>query len=194
MIHTFNFLNMFHLWLNCLYIFTKRFTILQGLKTGDQIVRFGSITGENSQGLHDIASVVQHSKGVKIQNIQVNNLFSFIILRYKLVFNPLILHIFIFALYQSPLSIIVEREGRRHTLSLTPNTWSGRGLLGYACLVILFIYLFIFALTARISYGIHCECSFLTLELNISRITLVLHSCNLKALEVLTLQLFCNPF
>ena len=164
------------------------------MKTGDQIVRFGSITGENSQGLHDIASVVQHSKGVKIQNIQVNNLFSFIILRYKLVFNPLILHIFIFALYQSPLSIIVEREGRRHTLSLTPNTWSGRGLLGYACLVILFIYLFIFALTARISYGIHCECSFLTLELNISRITLVLHSCNLKALEVLTLQLFCNPF
>ena len=109
------------------------------------------------------------------------------------VFNPLILHIFIFALYQSPLSIIVEREGRRHTLSLTPNTWSGRGLLGYACLVILFIYLFIFALTARISYGIHCECSFLTLELNISRITLVLHSCNIKALKVLTLlQNYCS--
>ena len=125
---------------------TKRFTILQGLKTGDQIVRFGSINGENSQGLHDIASVVQHSKGVKIQNIQVKNLFSFIILRYKLIFNPIILHIYIFALYQSPLSIIVEREGKRHTLSLTPNTWSGRGLLGYACLVILFIYLFLLLL------------------------------------------------
>ncbi|XP_073255532.1 26S proteasome non-ATPase regulatory subunit 9-like [Porites lutea] len=64
-----------------------------GLKTGDQILRFGSITSENSQGLHDIASVVQHSKG-------------------------------------SPLSVIVEREGKRHTLSLTPNTWNGRGLLG----------------------------------------------------------------
>ena len=180
---------MFHLWLKGLYIFTKRFTILQGLKTGDQILRFGSITGENSQGLHDIASVVQHSKGVKIQNIQVKNLISFIILRYKLVFNPLILHIFIFALYQSPLSIIVDRDGRRHTLSLTPNTWSGRGLLGYACLVILFIYLFIYfcCYCQKISYGIHCECSFFTLELNISRITLVLHSCNIKALKILTL-------
>lgn len=151
------------------------------MKTGDQILRFGSITGENSQGLHDIASVVQHSKGVKIQNIQVKNLFCFIILRYKLVFNPLILHIFIFALYQSPLSIIVDRDGRRHTLSLTPNTWSGRGLLGYACLVILFIYFCSYY--QKISYGIHCECSFFTLELNISRITLVLHSCYIKALR-----------
>lgn len=121
------------------------------MKTGDQILRFGSITGENSQGLHDIASVVQHSKGVKIQNIQVKNLFSFIILRYKLAFNPLILHIFIFALYQSPLSVIVEREGGRHTLSLTPNTWSGRGLLGYACLVILFIYLFLLLLPESVA-------------------------------------------
>ena len=74
--------------------------------------------------------------------------FDFFQLSYKLVFNPIILHIYIFALYQSPLSVVVEREGGRHTLSLTPNTWSGRGLLGYACLV---IYLFIFALTARIS-------------------------------------------
>ena len=57
----------------------------------------------------------------------------------------------------------------------------------------LFIHLFIFALTARISYGIHCKCSFFTLELNISRITLVLHSCNIKALKVLTLlQNYCS--
>ena len=57
----------------------------------------------------------------------------------------------------------------------------------------LFIHLFIFALTVRISYGIHCKCSFFTLELNISRITLVLHSCNIKALKVLTLlQNYCS--
>ncbi|KAJ7323374.1 26S proteasome non-ATPase regulatory subunit 9 [Desmophyllum pertusum] len=64
-----------------------------GLKIGDHILKFGSISGENFNGLQDIASVVQHSKGI-------------------------------------PVSITVEREERTQTLSLTPNTWSGRGLLG----------------------------------------------------------------
>lgn len=64
-----------------------------GLKVGDRIIKFGSISGENFNGLQDIASVVQHSKGI-------------------------------------PMSVTVERQQRTQTLSLTPNTWSGRGLLG----------------------------------------------------------------
>ncbi|XP_068686616.1 26S proteasome non-ATPase regulatory subunit 9-like isoform X1 [Montipora foliosa] len=64
-----------------------------GLKVGDHILKFGSITGDNFRDLQDIASVVQHSKG-------------------------------------TPLSVTVKRDERTQTLSLTPNIWSGRGLLG----------------------------------------------------------------
>jgi len=64
-----------------------------GLKVGDLILKFGSISGENFNSLQDIASVVQHSKG-------------------------------------TPVSVTVERQQRTQTLSLTPNTWGGRGLLG----------------------------------------------------------------
>ncbi|XP_067025212.1 26S proteasome non-ATPase regulatory subunit 9-like isoform X2 [Acropora muricata] len=64
-----------------------------GLKVGDHILKFGSITGDNYNDMKDISSVVQHSKGI-------------------------------------PLSVTVKREERTHTLSLTPNTWNGRGLLG----------------------------------------------------------------
>ena len=65
------------------------------------------------------------------------------------------------------------------------------------CLSGYFIYLFIYFCSycqnQYYCYGIHCECSFFTLELNISRITLVLHSCNIKALKVLTLlQSYCS--
>jgi hypothetical protein len=34
---------------------------IQGLKVGDSVVQFGSLTAENFQGLQNIATVVQHS-------------------------------------------------------------------------------------------------------------------------------------
>ena len=37
---------------------------LQGLKLGDQILKFGTITSKNFNGLASIGSLVQHSKGV----------------------------------------------------------------------------------------------------------------------------------
>ncbi|XP_060077227.1 26S proteasome non-ATPase regulatory subunit 9-like [Ylistrum balloti] len=64
-----------------------------GLKVGDAIVQFGSITASKFQSLQNIASVVQHSK-------------------------------------DNPLKVIVRRNMKDTPLSLTPKTWSGRGLLG----------------------------------------------------------------
>ena len=40
--------------------------LLQGLEVVDEIVKFGSITSENFQGLQGIGAVVQHSKGVSL--------------------------------------------------------------------------------------------------------------------------------
>ncbi len=41
------------------------------------------------------------------------------------------LHSFDALLSQAALSLTVRRNGETHRLSLTPQTWSGRGLLGY---------------------------------------------------------------
>lgn len=39
--------------------------IFQGLCIGDEIVEFGSVNPSNFHNLHNIASVVQHSEGVR---------------------------------------------------------------------------------------------------------------------------------
>lgn len=57
------------------------------------MLQFGSITQKNFQGLQNIGTVVQHSKG-------------------------------------KPLQMRVDRNGTEVNISLTPQTWSGRGLLG----------------------------------------------------------------
>lgn len=44
-------------------------SIPQGLTVGDEIIRFGSISSENFQNMQNIATVVQHSKGVSKQSI-----------------------------------------------------------------------------------------------------------------------------
>ncbi|XP_001635592.2 26S proteasome non-ATPase regulatory subunit 9 [Nematostella vectensis] len=64
-----------------------------GLEVGDNILKFGSLSAQNFQGLQNIASVVQHSKGI-------------------------------------PLHVTIQREDKRKNISLTPNTWPGKGLLG----------------------------------------------------------------
>ena len=72
-----------------------------GLHPNDMLVRFGSITRDNFHKLQDVATVVSHSK-------------------------------------DTALTLIVVREAngngsgtwRELDLTLTPQTWSGRGLLG----------------------------------------------------------------
>uniref|UniRef100_UPI00358EBC9B 26S proteasome non-ATPase regulatory subunit 9 isoform X2 n=1 Tax=Myxine glutinosa TaxID=7769 RepID=UPI00358EBC9B len=65
-----------------------------GLKPGDGIVGFGSVTLENFQGLQNISFVVQHSegKGVNVRVLRDENLLG---------------------------------------LTVVPQKWNGRGLLGY---------------------------------------------------------------
>ena len=48
-------------------LFMDHFLIfhLQGLKLGDLVIRFGTITDSNFSGLPAIGSLVQHSKGVR---------------------------------------------------------------------------------------------------------------------------------
>jgi len=70
-----------------------------GLKFGDLIIRFGTITDSNFNGLPAIGSLVQHSKG-------------------------------------KPLQLVVKRDSTVMHLTLTPNTWSGRGLLGCNIVII----------------------------------------------------------
>ena len=41
--------------------------VLQGVKAGDIIMEFGSVTEQTFQGLQDIGTVVQHSRGVSQQ-------------------------------------------------------------------------------------------------------------------------------
>ncbi|KAM8865634.1 26S proteasome non-ATPase regulatory subunit 9 [Synchiropus picturatus] len=64
-----------------------------GLKVGDEVIEFGSVTTNNFQNLQNIASAVQHSEG-------------------------------------KPLRVAVIRNGQKVQMSLTPQRWSGRGLLG----------------------------------------------------------------
>ncbi|XP_053727462.1 26S proteasome non-ATPase regulatory subunit 9 [Synchiropus splendidus] len=64
-----------------------------GLKVGDEVIEFGSVTTNNFQNLQNIASAVQHSEG-------------------------------------KPLRVAVIRSGQKVQMSLTPQRWSGRGLLG----------------------------------------------------------------
>ena len=72
-----------------------------GLRPNDMLVRFGSITRDNFHKLQDVATVVSHSK-------------------------------------DTALTLIVVRDAngngsgtwRELELTLTPQTWSGRGLLG----------------------------------------------------------------
>ena len=72
-----------------------------GLQPNDLLIRFGSITCDNFQKLQDVASIVSHSKDVK-------------------------------------LSLTVARDANGNgsgtwktvDLTLVPQTWSGRGLLG----------------------------------------------------------------
>lgn len=40
-------------------------TFFQGLQVGDEVIEFGSVTAGNFQNLQNIASVVQHSEGVR---------------------------------------------------------------------------------------------------------------------------------
>lgn len=38
---------------------------LKGLRIGDEVIEFGSVNAANFQNLQNIASVVQHSEGVR---------------------------------------------------------------------------------------------------------------------------------
>lgn len=40
-------------------------TCFQGVHIGDEVIEFGSVTAANFQNLQNIASVVQHSEGVR---------------------------------------------------------------------------------------------------------------------------------
>ncbi|XP_031568491.1 26S proteasome non-ATPase regulatory subunit 9-like [Actinia tenebrosa] len=64
-----------------------------GLQKKDKILKFGSLTHKNFQGMQNVASVVEHSKG-------------------------------------NSMPIILLRNEQKLRLSLIPNPWSGRGLLG----------------------------------------------------------------
>lgn len=64
-----------------------------GLKLGDVILQFGSVTKQNFTGLSAIGNVVKHSVG-------------------------------------KPVNVLVKRENDKVVLSLTPQEWGGRGLLG----------------------------------------------------------------
>uniref|UniRef100_A0A8C7NF84 26S proteasome non-ATPase regulatory subunit 9 n=1 Tax=Oncorhynchus mykiss TaxID=8022 RepID=A0A8C7NF84_ONCMY len=80
-----------------------------GLRISDEIIAFGSINTGNFQNLQNIASVVQHSEGVfvfycaKLPNHWRGNV---------------------------PLNVTVIRNGQKTQMGLTPQRWSGRGLLG----------------------------------------------------------------
>lgn len=50
----------------------------QGLQVGDEVIEFGSVTTGNFQNLQNIASVVQHSEGVRLK-FKCNLNFYFII-------------------------------------------------------------------------------------------------------------------
>ena len=64
-----------------------------GLKIGDLIIKFGSVTKHNFTSLSDVGKIVQHSKGQTV-------------------------------------SVTVRRDAHVLKLSLVPNEWGGRGLLG----------------------------------------------------------------
>jgi len=45
--------------------------LLQELKIGDVVYRFGSLTSENFQGMQNIASIVQHSIDVSMTLMKI---------------------------------------------------------------------------------------------------------------------------
>ncbi|KAK0138137.1 26S proteasome non-ATPase regulatory subunit 9 [Merluccius polli] len=75
-----------------------------GMRVGDEVVEFGSVNTGNFRNLQNIASVVQHSEGGN-----------------QLTCSTLL---------QKPLRVSVIRDGKPTQMSLTPQQWSGRGLLG----------------------------------------------------------------
>lgn len=109
----------------------------KGLRVGDEVIEFGSVNTENFQNLQNIASVVQHSEGVSYCNI---SLFASVCH----IAQPFMTSRLYFAEHakylecklhchvplQKPLRVLVIRDGQRAQMSLTPQRWSGRGLLG----------------------------------------------------------------
>lgn len=51
--------------LNCVAVLTIGCFSLKGLRVGDEVIEFGSVNAKNFQNLQNIASVVQHSEGVR---------------------------------------------------------------------------------------------------------------------------------
>lgn len=84
---------------------------VQGLKVGDKIAEFGSVTAANFTDLRSIGDVVQHSVGVSPTPL------------YTELCNPLLAT-------QSPVHILMVRQGESISFSLTPQRWAGQGLLG----------------------------------------------------------------
>lgn len=119
---------------------------MQGLKVGDHILKFGSITSDNFNDLQDIASVVQHSRGVSINKtvlLSSSEPFTSLETQEQLVgskgfswakvyFDPtncpwvsedepfIVLYLLFFS--QTPVSVTIERQERTQIFSLTPNT------------------------------------------------------------------------
>lgn len=51
--------------LNCVAVLAIGCFSLKGLRVGDEVIEFGSVNAKNFQNLQNIASVVQHSEGVR---------------------------------------------------------------------------------------------------------------------------------
>jgi len=72
-----------------------------GLRSNDLLLKFGSISCENFHKLQDVAAIVSHSKGVHVALVVARNANG-----------------------------TGSGEWKTEALTLTPQTWSGRGLLG----------------------------------------------------------------
>lgn len=93
---------------------------------GDEIAEFGSVKPSNFHNLQNIASVVQHSEGVRevIQLMKTRLCFICVQLQRSCISR------LVYELGQKSVSVVVIRNGQKVRLSLTPQRWSGRGLLG----------------------------------------------------------------
>ena len=89
-------------------------TLSQGVRVGDLVVEFGSVNVDNFKNLQDIGSLVQHSQGVG--NHYCNHI--------------VYINDFFVLCHQRPIRVVVGRRGVKVQLSLTPQRWTGRGLLG----------------------------------------------------------------
>jgi len=74
-----------------------------GLEANDLLVKFGSISTDNFHKLQDLASIVSHSKGVKLDLVVAR---------------------------RNGAGGTGSGEWEQRQLALIPQTWSGRGLLG----------------------------------------------------------------